>query len=177
MKKNKAFFFDRDGILNKSIIKKKKPYSPRYPYELKLNHKFLPFIEDLKKKKFIIIVVTNQPDIKRGKLKKYTSKIINSIIKKYFLVDEVFVCEHDKIDNCDCRKPKPGMLKNAMKRWNIDIKKSFLVGDRIKDIEAGNSVGCTTIFIDYNYDELKPKNYDYKFTSISKMIKVIGKII
>ena len=68
------------------------------------------------------------------------------------------------------------MLKNAMKRWNIDIKKSFLVGDRSKDIEAGNSIVYTTIFIDYNYDELKPKNYDYKFTSISKMIKVIGKL-
>ena len=69
------------------------------------------------------------------------------------------------------------MFKKAMKKWNIDLKKSFLVGDRNKDIEAGNSVGCTTIFIDYNYEELKPKNYDYKFISISKMIKLIGKII
>ena len=84
---------------------------------------------------------------------------------------------HDKIDNCNCRKPKPGMLKKAMKKWNIDLKKSFLVGDRNTDIEAGNSVGCTTIFIDYNYDELKPKNCDYKFTSTSKMIKSIEKII
>ena len=69
------------------------------------------------------------------------------------------------------------MFKKAMKKWNIDLKKSFLVGDRNKDIEAGNSAGCTTIFIDYNYNEVKPKNYDYKFTSISKMIKIIGKTI
>jgi D-glycero-D-manno-heptose 1,7-bisphosphate phosphatase len=177
LKKNKAFFFDRDGILNKSIIKNQKPYSPRFPNELKLNHKFLPFIKELKKKNYIIIVVTNQPDIKRGKLTKYSLKIINSIIKKYFLVDEIYVCMHDKVDKCNCRKPKPGMLKKAMKKLNIDLKKSFLVGDRNKDVEAGNSVGCTTIFIDYNYDDLKPKNYDYKFTSISKMINVIGKII
>tara|TARA_Y100001958_G_C21166143_1_gene498948 strand:+ start:758 stop:1297 length:540 start_codon:yes stop_codon:yes gene_type:complete len=177
LKKNKAFFFDRDGILNKSIIKNQKPYSPRFPYELKLNRKFLPFIKELKKKKFIIIVVTNQPDIKRGKLTRHSLKIINSIIKKYFLVDEIYVCTHDKIDNCNCRKPKPGMFKKAMKKWNIDLKKSFLVGDRNKDIEAGNSAGCTTIFIDYNYNEVKPKNYDYKFTSISKMIKIIGKTI
>ena len=177
MKKNKAFFFDRDGILNKSIIKNHKPYSPRFPSELKLNYKFLPFIKDLKKKKFVIIVVTNQPDIKRGKLTKYSLKIINSIIKKYFLVDEIYTCLHDKTDNCNCRKPKPGMLKKAVKKWNIDLKKSFLLGDRNKDIEAGNSAGCTTIFIDYDYNELKPKNYNYRFNSISKMIKEIGKIV
>ena len=177
LRENKAFFFDRDGILNRSIIKKQKPYSPRFPYELKLNHELLPFIKELKKKNFIIIVVTNQPDVKRGKLTKYSLKIINLVIKKYFLVDEIYTCMHDKIDNCDCRKPKPGMLKKAMKKWNINLKKSFLVGDRNKDIQAGNSAGCTTIFIDYNYNELKPENYDYKFTSISKMKKIIKNII
>ena len=69
------------------------------------------------------------------------------------------------------------MLKKAVKKWNIDLKKSFLLGDRNKDIEAGNSAGCTTIFIDYDYNELKPKNYNYRFNSISKMIKEIGKIV
>lgn len=177
MKKNKAFFFDRDGILNQSIVKNQKPYSPNIPNELKLNREFLPFIKNLKKKKFIIIVVTNQPDIKRGKMTKYSLKTINTKIKNFFLIDEIYVCIHDINDKCSCRKPNPGMLKKASKKWDIDLKKSFLVGDRFKDIQAGNSVGCTTIFIDYNYNETKPKSYDYKYKNISKMIKEIGKII
>ncbi len=177
MEKNKAFFFDRDGILNKAIVKNNKPYSPRFPHQLKLNYELRSFIKKLKDKKFVIIVVTNQPDIKRGKLLKYTSKIINTIIKRYFLIDEVYICEHDKSDNCECRKPKNSMLKTASKKWNIDLKKSFMVGDRWKDIKAGDSVGCTTIFIDYNYHEMKPKYYNYKFDNISKMIKKMKEII
>jgi len=177
LKKNKAFFFDRDGILNKAVIKQLKPYSPRYPSELNLNYEFVKFIKKLKAKNFLIIVISNQPDVKNGKLTKYSLKIINSIIKRYFLIDEIYVCIHGKKDNCECRKPKPGMLKKASEKWNIDFKKSYFIGDRWKDISAGASMDCTTIFIDYNYNEPKPKFYDYKFNNISKMIKEIGKII
>ncbi len=177
LKKNKAFFFDRDGILNKSIIKNHKPYSPRFPGELNLNRGLLSFIKKLKKRGFLIIVVSNQPDIKNGKLSSYSLNLMNSIIKKFFLVDEIYICTHGKNDNCECRKPKPGMLIEASKKWNIELSRSYLVGDRCKDIEAGKSMNCTTIFIDYNYDEPKPKNCNYIFFGISKMIKSIEKII
>lgn len=177
LKKNKAFFFDRDGILNKSIIKNRKPYSPRIPQDLILNREVLSFIKKLKKKGFLIFVVSNQPDIKSGKLSNYSLKVMNSIIKKYFLIDEIYICPHGKNDNCECRKPKPGMLIEASKKWNIDLKKSFLVGDRWKDISAGTIMNCTTIFIDYNYDEPKPRNSNYNFINISKMIKSIERII
>ncbi len=177
MKKNKAFFFDRDGIINKSAIKNNKPFSPRYPKDLVLNYELSNFIKKLKEKNYLIIIVTNQPDIKNGKLTNYSLKVINSKIQKYFLVDDIYVCTHGKNDNCMCRKPKPGMLKKAGKKWNIEFEKSYMIGDRWKDIEAGASMNCRTIYIDYNYDEPKPKLYDYKFNSISKMIKEIGKII
>ena len=177
MSKNKAFFFDRDGILNKSIIKNHKPYSPRFPKELILNRELLSFIKKLKNKGFLIFVVSNQPDIKKGKLSKYSLKIINSIIKKYFLIDEIYICSHEKNDNCKCRKPKPGMLIEASKKWNVDLKKSFLIGDRWKDITAGTIMNCTTIFIDYNYRESKPRNSNYNFINISKMINSINRII
>ena len=177
LQKNKAFFFDRDGILNKSIVKNRKPYSPRFPRELILNREILSFIKKLKKKGFLIFVVSNQPDMKNGKLSNYSLKVMNSIIKKYFLIDEIYICPHGKNDNCACRKPKPGMLVQASKKWNIDLKKSFLVGDRCKDIMAGTIINCTTIFIDYNYQEPKPKNNDYNFSSISNMIKSIERII
>ena len=102
---------------------------------------------------------------------------MNFLIQKYFLIDEIFVCGHDKKDKCKCRKPKNGMLKSAAKKWNIDLKKSFLIGDRWKDIEAGNSVECKTIYIDYNYDEKKPILYNYKFYNIQNMVKKMKKII
>jgi len=177
LKKNKAFFFDRDGILNKPIVKNFKPYSPRHLKELYLNFELIEFIKKLKQKKFKIIVVTNQPDIKYGKLSMYTLKNINSIIKKTFFIDDIFVCNHGKNDNCECRKPKPGMLKKASKKWKIDLKKSYLIGDRWKDIVSGETMGCTTIFMDYNYNEHKPKSYNYKYKTISSMIKNIEKII
>lgn len=177
LKKNKAFFFDRDGILNKSIIKNCKPFSPIFPRDLVLNYQILEFIKKLKKKGYLIIVISNQPDIRSGKLSNYSLRFMNSVIKKYFLVDDIYICPHVRNDNCDCRKPKPGMLREASKKWNIEFKKSFLIGDRWKDIEAGSFVNCKTIFIDYNYSEPKPKNYNYYFFSITKMIKSIERII
>lgn len=177
MEKNKAFFFDRDGILNKSILKKNKPYSPRNLKELILNFELVEFIKKLKKKNFKIIVITNQPDIKSGKLNKYTLRIINLIIKKKFCIDDFFICIHGKNENCNCRKPKPGLIIKASKKWNINLKESFFVGDRWKDMQAGEIVGCNTIFIDYDYNESKPKSYSYKFKTISLMIKKIEKIL
>ena len=125
----------------------------------------------------MIIVITNQPDIKYGKIHIFTLKIINSIIVKNFLVDDIFVCTHGKEDNCDCRKPKPGMIHKAAKKWNIDLKKSFVIGDRWKDIESGESAGCKTIFIDYRYNERKPKRYNFKFANNKLLINNIKKII
>lgn len=177
MKKNKAFFFDRDGILNKSIIKNNKPYSPTTPDHLKLNKELVKFIKNLKKKNFIIIVITNQPEISRGKLSKFTSSIINNLIMRYFSIDAIYVCSHDDKDKCRCRKPKNGMLLQAEKDWNIDLKQSYFVGDRWKDIKAGSSLDCKTIFIDYKYSEKKPKNYNYKFNLITNMIKNMEKIL
>lgn len=177
MKKNKAFFFDRDGILNKAIMKDNKPFSPRSIKELVLNLELVEFIEKLKEKEFKIIIITNQPDIKYGKLNRYTLNIINSVIKKKFLIDDILICDHGKYENCECRKPKPGLLKKASEKWNIDLNKSYLIGDRWKDIEAGTIMGCNTIFIDYNYNEIKPKCYSYKFKNISSMIKHINKVL
>ena len=177
MKKNKAFFFDRDGILNKAIIKNRKPYSPKYPGEFILNRSFINFIKKLKKKNYLIIVVSNQPDIKNGRLSNYSLKIMNSILKKFFFIDEIYICPHGKNDKCECRKPKTGMFREASKKWNIEFEKSYVVGDRWKDIAAAKSINCKSIFIDYNYNETKPKKSDYFFFSIIKMIKSIEKII
>tara|TARA_Y100000996_G_C22342075_1_gene569100 strand:+ start:206 stop:739 length:534 start_codon:yes stop_codon:yes gene_type:complete len=177
LKKNKAFFFDRDGILNKVILKKNKPYSPRYPKQVVKNYEILKLIKLLKKKKFKKIIITNQPDIKTGKLTKHSLRTINNDIKLFFSIDDIFVCTHNKFDKCHCRKPKIGMIKLAEKKWNLDLKKSYLIGDRWKDIDAGNKAGCKTIYIDYNYDEKKPKKPIYSFKSLTQMLCQVEKII
>ena len=84
-----------------------------------------------------------------------------------------FVCYHDDHDNCKCRKPKLGLLLEARKKWDINLKKSYIIGDRWKDIEAGKSAGCKTIFIDCNYKEAKPKNTNFTTDSLLNSVHII----
>jgi D-glycero-D-manno-heptose 1,7-bisphosphate phosphatase len=115
---------------------------------------------------WLIIVVTNQPDVSRGKAKINDIKTINKYLKNNFPILALYTCYHDKIDNCNCRKPATGFFLKAKKRYKIDLKKSFMIGDRWSDIEAGGKAGCRTIFIDYNYNEKKPNSFDYKVNSL-----------
>ena len=91
-------------------------------------------------------------------------------------MDDIFVCYHDDKDNCNCRKPKPGLLLQAIKKWNVDFKKSFIIGDRWRDIQAGEKIGCKTIFIDYKYKEKKPKNPDFTTDTLLKATYIIEKV-
>lgn len=168
----KCFFFDRDGVLNKSIVKKGKPYSPEKMSELIIDQDAADIIKYLKSKNFLIIVVTNQPDVKR---KKVTKNFINSIhkhLKKNLKYDDLYVCYEDN-DNSFYRKPKPGMLFLAKKKWSIDLKRSFLIGDRSKDIKAGLSAGVKTVFLDNNYEEKKPLFSHYRIKRLKEIKKII----
>ena len=130
----------------------------------------------LKKLNFICLVVTNQPDVPRGKISKSNVIKINNFLKKEIKLDDIFVCFHDDKDGCICRKPKPGLLLQASKRWNVDLKKSFLVGDRWRDIQAGEKVGCTTIYLDYNYKDIKPKNPNFTTDTLLNAVYIIEKL-
>jgi D-glycero-D-manno-heptose 1,7-bisphosphate phosphatase len=82
-------------------------------------------------------------------------------------LDDILVCPHTDHDNCDCRKPRPGMLLEAAHRHNIDLGNSFMIGDRWRDIEAGYNAGCKTILIDYGYSERPPdREPDLRVTSL-----------
>jgi len=170
----KAFFLDRDGILNKAIIKNQKPYAPIKRKDFKINYKFLSVIKYLKSLKYLLIIITNQPDVNKKKVKKSTVNKYNLELKKYFDLDDVYVCYSDNNNNYR-RKPNPGMLFEAQKKWNIDFKKSYFIGDRKKDIDAGIKVGVKTIFLDKNYKESKPINYNFKITNLSKVKTIVKK--
>ena len=172
----KAVFLDRDGVINKTIIEGGLPTSPNSLDELEILPSVKESILRLKKLNFICLLVTNQPNVTREKIDKSTVIKMNNFLKKKIQLDDIFVCYHDDKDNCNCRKPKPGLLLLAGKKWNVDFKKSFMIGDRWRDIQAGEKVGCKTIYLDYNYKDIKPKNPDFVTDKLLNAVYLIEKL-
>ena len=171
----KAVFLDRDGVVNEAIVINGKPYPPSNLNDFNFIKGIENAIKILKSIGYYIFIVTNQPDVSRGKVLMEEVNEINNYILNSTCVDKIYTCFHDDKNNCDCRKPKPGMLIQAQKDWDIDFSKSFLIGDRWRDIEAGISAGVKTIFIDYDYEELKVKS-DYVCKSSIEAIEIILKL-
>jgi D-glycero-D-manno-heptose 1,7-bisphosphate phosphatase len=149
----RAVFLDRDGVLNRAIVKEGKPRPPHSPDELEIPGDVLPALQSLKANGFVLICVTNQPDVARGKQRREVVEAINATLLKALPLHEINVCYHDDQDGCECRKPQPGLLLAAVMKYLIDLSSSFMVGDRWRDIEAGHRAGCRTILIDYGYPE------------------------
>ncbi len=170
----KSIIFDRDGIINKIVKRKGKPGSPRKKNEFIFHNEIFEIIKILKKKKYKIFVFTNQPDLARGQLSEENHKYFIDLIYEKLEVDDLFFCPHDDNDNCQCRKPKPGMLIKIEKKWNISRSNSIVIGDTLKDIDAGKKFGSKTILVkrDYNHGV----KADYEVNRLSDIIKVIEQI-
>jgi D-glycero-D-manno-heptose 1,7-bisphosphate phosphatase len=153
---HKALFLDRDGVINKAYLLEGKPYPPSRLEDVVFLEGVKESLALSKKMGFLNIIVTNQPDVATGKQSLDIVNQIHGFIKKSLTVDDIFVCLHSDLDKCSCRKPLPGMLISAREKWQIDFSKSYLVGDRWRDIEAGQAVGCIGFFIDYGYKERRP---------------------
>lgn len=110
----------------------------------------------LKEYGFLLLVVTNQPDVARGTQQRAEIEKMHDKMAGVLPIDEFFVCYHDGADGCACRKPKPGLLLEAARKYGIAMDESFMVGDRWRDIDAGAAAGCATIWIDYGYLERGP---------------------
>jgi D-glycero-D-manno-heptose 1,7-bisphosphate phosphatase len=171
--KIKAIFLDRDGVLNKPVIINGKPYPPANINDLIIPNHLEKCLMELKKIGFLLIMITNQPDVSRGKTKIEDVEAINNYLKEKLNIDDVLCCYHDDNDNCDCRKPKPGMIFSAANKWKINLKKSFLIGDRWKDIESGKLARLKTFLIDYSYNE-KVVEPDYRVDDFRPIVKIIN---
>jgi len=152
-KNRKAVFLDRDGIINKVFIREGKICSPRTMNEFEWVDDINEAIKRFKDNGFKIIVVTNQPDVARGKIAKEILTAMTDLIYTTLTVDAVLVCPHDDADGCNCRKPSPGLILEASRQWDVDCRKSFMIGDSWKDMDAGKAAGCTTILIDQYYNQ------------------------
>ncbi len=166
----RAVFLDRDGVLNQTIVRNRKPYPPPGPAELEVLPGVAEACTALKGAGFLLIVVTNQPDVARGTQRRDVVEAINSKLCTEISIDDIRVCYHDEQDGCICRKPRPGLLLHAARDWNVDLKISYLVGDRWKDIEAGRRAGCTTVLIDYGYVEAQQSMADYRAGSLAEAV-------
>jgi D-glycero-D-manno-heptose 1,7-bisphosphate phosphatase len=112
--------------------------------------------------------VTNQPDVARGTRTRAAVEELHTALRDWLPLDAIYACYHDDADGCDCRKPRPGMLYAAAHAYALDLANSFLVGDRWRDIEAGRRAGCTTIFVDYQYDEPERSQPDIRVRSLAE---------
>ncbi len=151
----RAVFLDRDGVLNRAIVRDGKPHPPSSPDQLEVLPGVPAACAALRGEGFLLIVVTNQPDVARGTQRWPVVEAINEALRARVPLDDIWVCCHDDPDGCLCRKPRPGLLLAAARDWGIDLAGSFMVGDRCKDIEAGGRAGCRTVLIDCDYSETR----------------------
>lgn len=152
----RAVFLDRDGVLNRAVVRDGKPYPPATADEMEIVPEAAAALADLKGLGYLLIVVTNQPDVARGTQSREAVKEMHRRMAAVLPVDEFRVCYHDSADGCACRKPKPGMLLEAAAEHGIDLGASFMIGDRWRDVEAGQAAGCRVVWIDYGYQEKGP---------------------
>lgn len=143
----RAVFLDRDGVLNALVRRNGRPVSPRVPGDFRLFDDAYEALRALRSSGFRIFVVTNQPDIARGHLDSADLHEMLAIVRRELEVDDIAFCPHDDSDDCACRKPAPGMLLDLARRWNVDLRRSFMIGDSWRDVEAGRRAGCRTILI------------------------------
>lgn len=170
---NRALFLDRDGVLNKSFVRDGKTYAPRTLAEFQL----LPGVEDAVRRAkdagFLAIVVTNQPDVPSGITPRETVDAMHAELRRRIPLDDLKICFHLDADQCACRKPKPGMLLEAATEHDIDLKTSYMVGDRWRDILAGQAAGCFAIFVDYGLVQERQMRPDATATSLVEAIDII----
>ena len=169
-----AVFLDRDGVVNETLIRGNKPFSPRRLDEVVILEGVRQAVSLLKSNGLIVVVATNQPDVAHGYITKSLVNQINSMISTETGIEHFYVCEHKAEDLCDCRKPRPGLLKIAADDLGLSLSSSYLVGDRWKDIDAGQQVGCECFFIDYEYSEARPNP---PFSTVSSLLEATTLIL
>jgi D-glycero-D-manno-heptose 1,7-bisphosphate phosphatase len=168
-----AVFLDRDGVINRALIRDGTPHPPASLQELDI----LPYVPEalsaLKARGYALVVVTNQPDVARGASSRELVDSIHERLQSTLDLDAIFTCFHDDADACDCRKPKSGLLYRAAHELGIDLPASFMVGDRWRDVEAGKRAGCRTFFVDCSYHEKPPGSWDFRVGSLIEASRII----
>lgn len=175
--KRRAVFLDRDGVINKPVVREGRPYPPAAVKDFELYQDVPAGCARLVAAGYLLIVVTNQPDVARGtQTRAEVDMMHQKMLEALPQIARVEVCWHAGTawaDPCDCHKPQPGMVLRAAKALNIDLAQSFLIGDRWRDVDCGHAVGCRTVFIDWNYSEALKQAPDWTVRSFGEAVEVI----
>jgi D-glycero-D-manno-heptose 1,7-bisphosphate phosphatase len=168
-----AAFLDRDGVLNRAVVRRGRPYPPASVAEMEILPGVREALDRLKAAGYRLVVVTNQPDVARGLQRRETVEAINAALIARLPLDEVRVCFHDDADGCTCRKPQPGLL---VQQPAYDLARSVMIGDRWRDIEARRRAHVrAAVLIDYGYDERQVEP-DVRVPSLSLAVDWILKL-
>jgi D-glycero-D-manno-heptose 1,7-bisphosphate phosphatase len=168
-----AVFLDRDGVLVRAQVRDGKSYAVRRLADFRLLPGAAESVRALRDHGFLVVVVTNQPDIGNGLVAAEVVAAMHDVLRRKLPLDSIELCPHRQADNCACRKPKAGMLTAAAERFSIDFSASFMVGDRCSDIVAGRSVGCYTLFVDRGYDRCTDVRPDAVVRSLRQAVQHI----
>lgn len=162
----RAVFLDRDGTLNRATIRAGRSYPPDRVEDFELLPGVIEGLAALRAAGFVLIVVTNQPDVAAGRQSRSVVERMHERLRALTPVDDVRVCYHDDAAGCTCRKPQPGMLLAAATDHAIDLSRSYMIGDRWRDVEAGRAAGCRTVFIASGYAERQPDSPDLTVATV-----------
>jgi D-glycero-D-manno-heptose 1,7-bisphosphate phosphatase len=148
----RAVFLDRDGVISVPEFRDGRSYAPTQLADFHLYTDAAGAIARLRRAGFLVIVVTNQPDVGAGLVARETVEAMHEQMRIAALVDDIETCFETRAQASERRKPGPGMLLDAAAKWGIDLGASYMVGDRAGDIEAGRRAGCrASVFIDRGY--------------------------
>ncbi len=169
----RAVFLDRDGVLVVPEFRDGRSFAPRRLEDFALYPDAAGSLDALHRAGWLLVVVTNQPDVGNGLVARAVVEAMHDRLNAALPLAAIKACCHRQQDGCDCRKPQPGMLRDAAAELDIDLRASIMVGDRWSDIAAGRAAGCRTVFIDRGYDERPPDGPDAVVGSMAAAARVI----
>jgi len=173
----KAVFLDRDGVLVIPEFRDGRSYAPISLEGYRFYPDAAEALARLKAAGYKLVVVTNQPDVGKGLIPQTMADEMHDRLRRAMPVDLIKACFHTQAADCDCRKPKPGMLLEAARELGIALESSYMVGDRASDVEAGEAAGCRTVFIDLDYRERRPAAPTFIVRSVAEAAdRILGSI-
>ncbi|MDB6122776.1 MAG: gmhB 1 [Pedosphaera sp.] len=167
-----AIFLERDGILNLVRVERQHQAVPQVAEEFMVNPEVGPLLQKLKAAGFVLIATTNQPGLSLGDVSRRELDRMHDLLRRTLPLDDILVCPHDKSDMCSCRKPRPGLFKEASFKFHLDMERSFVISDKWQDAQAAREVGCTSLLL--NSPWIGSGHHDFVLNSLAE---IVGKIL
>lgn len=173
----RAVFLDRDGVLNRAVVRDGCPYPPSRVEDFELHDDVVSGCERLKAGNFLLVVITNQPDVGRGKQSRETVEAMHLKMQSALpSLDRIEICYHAGErygDPCNCRKPRPGLILRAAAELKIELAASYVIGDRWRDVDCARAAGCRAIFIQRDYEESLSELPDFTVRNFNDAVNTL----